>query len=99
MINTEAFQALHLELKMSNKKSKKRKDLSVGIRSLQREAHFKAGGSLAEWRGIHAIHKHKGARRLGGRSKQKNKAIKESLETSQKDKNSFILRRLTWSLK
>jgi hypothetical protein len=58
---------------MKNKKDKSTK----GARSEMRKEHFKSGGSTAEWRGLHTVHKHKNDKRLGNRSQQKKKIISE----------------------
>ncbi len=60
------------------KKKNQTKDTSA-IRGEERRLHFEAGGSLAEWRGIHTIHKSSKDKRRS-RSKDKKNAVHDSWE-------------------
>ena len=68
---------------MGKRKSDKKKGLlnrSKAIRGLEREEHFKNGGTLTSWRGVHKIQTSKGERRNRTRRDKEGNAIKESLE-------------------
>ncbi len=61
-----------------SKKNNQTKDTKAE-RGIDRKIHFESGGSLAEWRGLHQIHKSSKDKR-NSRSSQKKKAVRESLE-------------------
>jgi hypothetical protein len=69
-----------LEVIVSRTKRKgKRNKSTAGQRGLEREQHFKDGGSLREWRGTGGVHKNKKDKRQN-RKAAKKKAIQESQE-------------------
>ena len=65
-----------------SKKNKKRilKD-SASIRGIDRDEFFKNGGTLSQWRGIHAVHTSRAKKRTS-RSSETKKAIDDSEEES-----------------
>ena len=56
---------------------KNKENKSAGVRSKQRDDHFKSGGSVEEWLGIHYVHANKSEKRKDRRVKRQ-QAIEDS---------------------
>ena len=65
----------------SSKGSRTNNDQSntSGSRGEDRKKHFADGGSLAEWRGTHTVHKNKKNKRQNRRTRRK-QAIRDSID-------------------